>query len=274
VRIADIGINRTPGRGANMDQSGAVKISYWAYPEGTNTIKEPIGIVEFRNDLAQSYVSLVRGRPSGFGGGFYQLAIEFVAAISIHDVLKLIADGIAFDLLKSGTKAFILKPLLLAYERLKNRNSNPEVDIHVMNFIFKDAEIIVTKIGADSIYTSLGDIFKTLADSHEALKNRNGEFPYTIYIPVFEDPARKFSRYRMLLEVEETITNITSKAYFEYWGIRYDFECASRAFDVKRQLLIDEHFLTQDEYERRNLRSRGPIRHFRTRCSLTPSGTA
>lgn len=233
-----------------MDQIGSVKISYWAYPEKTNTIKEPIGIAEFRNELAQSYVSLVRGRPSGFGGGFYQFAIEFVSTISVHDVLKLIADGIAFDLLKSGVKGFILKPLLLAYERLKNRNSNPDVDIHVVNFIFNDAEIIVTKIGTDSIYTSLGDIFKSLADNHEALKNRNGEFPYTIHIPVFEDPARKFSRYRMLLDIDETITNITTKAYTEYWGIRYDFECASRVFDVKRKLLIDEHFLTQDEYER------------------------
>lgn len=233
-----------------MDQVGAVKISYWAYPEGTNTIKEPIGIAEFRNELAQSYVSLVRGRPSGFGGGFYQFAIEFVADISIHDVLKFIAGGIAFDLLKSGSQAFIVKPLLLAYERLKNRNSNPGIDIHAVNFIFKDAEIIVTKIGPDSIYTSLGDIFKTLADSYGALQNGNGEFPSTIYIPVFEDPARAVSRYRMLLDVDETIRNITSKAYFEYWGIRYDFECASRVFDVTRQLLIDERFLTQDEYRR------------------------
>ncbi len=123
-----------------MDQNGAVKISYWGIPEGTNTIQEPIGIAEFRDELAQSYVSLVRGRPAGLGGGFYELAIEFLAVISIHDVLKLIGDGIAFDLLKSGTKAFMLRPLLAAYERLKKRNSKRDVDIHVVSFIFQDAE--------------------------------------------------------------------------------------------------------------------------------------
>lgn len=233
-----------------MDQNGAVKVSYWAISDATNTIQEPIGIVEFRDELAQSYVSLVRGRPAGLGGGFYELTIEFLAAISIHDVLRLIADGIAFDLLKSGTNAFILKPLLVAYEKLKKRNSKRALDIHEVSFIFQDAEVIVTKTGADSIYTSLGEIFKALAESYGALKNRNGEFPFTIHIPIFEDPDRRFSRYRMLLDVDETIQNVSSKAYFEYWGIRYDFEMQSRVFDVKRQLIIDESFLTPSEYWR------------------------
>lgn len=130
----------------------------------------------------------------------------------------------------------------------KRKNTEHRVDIHELKFVFQDAEVTISKICGDSIYTFLGEIFKVLSESYESLKNRNGEFPYTIQIPVFEDPDRKFSRFRMLLDVDETIEHITSKNYFGYWGIRYDFECASRVFDVQRKLLIDEHFLTLQEY--------------------------
>ena len=72
------------------------------------------GIAEFQNDLNQEYVSRIHGRPGDLGGGLYELAIQVIANISIQDIAKLIADGIAFDLLKSGTKSFVLRPFLAA----------------------------------------------------------------------------------------------------------------------------------------------------------------
>jgi hypothetical protein len=101
-----------------MEKNAAIKISYGAIQEG-QTIIQPIGIAEFKEELSQCYVSSVYGRRGDLGGGLYEFAIEFLANISIQDVLQLIAGGVAFDLLKSGTKTFVLRPLIAAYEKLK-----------------------------------------------------------------------------------------------------------------------------------------------------------
>ena len=230
-----------------MEAKAAVRISYWAVQEGA-TIIEPVGIAEFKEELSQNYVSSVHGRPGDLGGGLYELTIEFLTSISIQDVVTFIAGGVAYDVIKSGTKAFMLRPLIAAYEKLKNKNKDRDIDIHELKFIFQDAEVIVGKICSDSIYDSLSQIFRAISDNYGFLKNRDGEFPYTIQIPVFEDPEKKLCRFRVLLDVDETIDNVTSANYLDYWGIYYDFERASRVYDVKKRLLIDEDFLTLDRY--------------------------
>jgi hypothetical protein len=234
-------------RGEFMESKSAVRISYWAIQEGVKII-DPVGMIEFKEELSQSYVSSVHGRPGDLGGGLYEFTIEFLTNISIQDVAKFIAGGVAFDLLKLGTKAFVLRPFIAAYEKLKKKNKEGDVDIHELKFIFQDAEVIVSKICTGSIYDSLGSIFRAISENYEFLKNRDGEFPYTIQIPVFEDPEKTLCRFRVLLDVDETIGHVTSANYQDYWGIYYDFERASRVFDVKRKLLIDEDFLTLDRY--------------------------
>jgi hypothetical protein len=105
-------------RGEFMESKSAVRISYWAIQEGVKII-DPVGMIEFKEELSQSYVSSVHGRPGDLGGGLYEFTIEFLTNISIQDVAKFIAGGVAFDLLKLGTKAFVLRPFIAAYEKLK-----------------------------------------------------------------------------------------------------------------------------------------------------------
>lgn len=231
-----------------MSHDLAINIDYWAVQEGKNDLWQLTGIAEFQNDLSQEYVCRVHGRPGDLGGGLYEFAIQIIANISIQDVVKLIADGIAFDLLKSGTKSFVLRPFLVAYEKLKARNVDREVDIHEIRFMFNDAEVVITKLSDNSIYDSLGAVFQTLTQDFACLRNSEGEYPYTIQIPVFEDPEKRLCRFRVLLDVDETIERVTSADYLGYWGIYYDFQRTSRVFDVKRKLLIDSDFLTLDRY--------------------------
>lgn len=231
-----------------MSHDLAISIDYWAIQEGKSELWQLAGIAEFQNDLSQEYVSRVHGRPGDLGGGLYEFAIQVIANISIQDVVKLIADGIAFDLLKSGTKSFVLRPFLAAYEKLKARNTEREVDIHEIRFMFNDAEVIISKLRDNSIYENLDAIFQILARDFDCLQNGNSEYPYTIQIPVFEDPEKTICRFRVLLDVDETIERVSSADYLEYWGIYYDFERTSRVFDVKRKLLIDSDFLTLDRY--------------------------
>jgi hypothetical protein len=226
----------------------AINIDYWAVQEGKNDLWQLAEIGEFQADLSEHYVARVHGRPGDLGGGLYEFAVQIIANVSLQDVVKLIADGVAFDLLKSGTKSLVLRPFLKAYEKLKARNADRQLDIDEIRYIFNDAEVVITKICGNSIYESLGAIFKALAQDFECLRNGEGEYPYTIQVPVFEDPEKKLCRFRVLLDVDETIEGVTSAAYFGYWGIYYDFERTSRVFDVKRKLLIDSDFLTLDRY--------------------------
>ncbi len=231
-----------------MDRTLAINIDYWAVQEGKNNLIQLAGLAEFEEEISQSYVSRVHGRPGDLGGGLYEFTIQVITNISFHDVVKLIADGIAFDLIKSGAKSFVLRPFLAAYEKLKARNTDHNLDIQEIRFMFNDAEVVISKISDNSIYDSLGEIFQVLAQNFGHLRNGDGEYPYSIQIPVFEDPEKRLCRFRVLLDVDETISKVTKADYFGYWGIYYDFERKSRVFDVKRTLLIDSDFLSIDRY--------------------------
>jgi len=226
----------------------AVRIDYWTLPDGSPTGVEPEGIDEFRRELQEIYVSFVRGQSGACGCGLYDLIVQVTSSISLVDVVSFISSGVAYDLLKDGAKSFVLKPLITAIEKLKSRNKQRAIDVDELRFTFQDADIVVKKIDTQSIFEILGQIFKTLAENFEYIKGNTGESPYAIHIPVFEDPNPRFSRFRALLDVDETIQGITTESYFQFWGVRYNLEGQIRVFDVQRRFLIDETFMTQDEY--------------------------
>ena len=226
----------------------AIRIDYWNFPDGSPTGEEPEGIEEFRRELQDAYVSLVRGQSGSCGGGLYEFLIHVTTSISLHDVASLILGGIAYDLIKSGTHSFVLRPLLTAFEKLKSRNKKRNIEVDELKFSFQDADIVVKKIGDAPLFDDLGPVFKALAENFEFMKGQTGESPYEIHIPVFEDPNPRFSRFRALLDVDETIEGVTADSYLQFWGVRYNREGQIRVFDVQRRLLIDTRYMTQDEY--------------------------
>jgi hypothetical protein len=174
--------------------------------------------------------------------------VHVTSSISLRDVVNLISGGVAYDLIKSGSNSFVLKPLIAAIEKLKYRNKKRNIEVDELKFSFQDADIIVKKIGTHPLFDDLGRIFKALAENFEYMKGQTGESPYAIHIPVFEDPNPHFSRFRALLDVDETIQGVTTDSYFKYWGARYNLEGQIRVFDVQRRLLIDATYMTQEEY--------------------------
>jgi len=226
----------------------AVRIDYWTLPNGSPTGIEPEGIDEFRRDLQDVYVSLVRGQSGACGGGLYDLMVHVTSSISLRDVVSLILGGVAYDLIKSSGNSFVLKPLITAIGKLKSRNKERNIEVDELTFSFQDTDIIVKKIVKQPLFEELGRIFKVLAENFEYMKGQTGESPYAIHIPVFEDPNPHFSRFRGLLDVDETIQEITTDSYFKYWGVRYNLEGQIRVFDVQRRFLIDAAYMTQKEY--------------------------
>ena len=228
----------------------ALKIEYCPLPDGSPTGLEPDGIDEFRSELQTHYVSLVRGQSGECGGGLYDMVVHVTSSITLRDVVSAILGGIAYDLVKTGTQSFILRPLISTIEKLKERNkkNHQKIDIDEFRFSFQDADIVVKNISVESFFEELEKVFKQLSNCLDTLRGNTQEMPYIIHIPVFEDPDQKICRFRSLLDVDETIEEITSDSYLQYWGVRYNLEGKIRVFDVKKKLLIDSRYMTQDEY--------------------------
>lgn len=223
----------------------SVKVHYWfgeGYLEGAD---------EFHRELLASYASAeLEGEQGDLGGGLYTLAIEITASISLLYFVKLIVDGIAFDLIKLGAHNFILRPLLAAQKKLRIRNHHGEnADIAQLKLLFIDS---VVTIDADSrvnqkIADSIGELLTLLAHHYEHLALSSGEKPIHIYIPVIEDSGQnRVSRFRAVLEVDEDM-QISNKVFFEYWGLKYSTGVL-RVYDVARKLLIDEAFVSREFY--------------------------
>jgi hypothetical protein len=87
----------------------------------------------------------------------------------------------------------------------------------------------------------------------------SGEPPFEIHVPVFEDSADdRVCRFRVPLNVDETVRNPTAEYYLKFWGVQYDYARApdydrvyyplSRVYDVQRDLLLDTRFYTRERY--------------------------
>jgi hypothetical protein len=181
--------------------------------------------------------------------------VEFVSSISLADVASFLASGIAFDLIKFGTKAFALRPFLAAYRRLRDRNRNMRVEIEQLRIVFQDTAVTIWNIYDDAIYETLGNVMVTLATRYSAIILPSGEPSFEIHIPVFEDPAAdRLCRFRVPLDVDETVSHPTAEHYVTFSGAEYDYARARdhnrlyRVYDVQRDLLLDTDFYTRQRY--------------------------
>jgi hypothetical protein len=228
--------------------TASLKITYWAESRGdARSVYDFDGIEDFRGTLDENYISVVQGRPGPLGG-LYELAVEFVSNLTLVEVAKFLLAGIAFDLIKAGTKSFILRPFLSAYEKLKVRNPIRRLDIEVFRIVFQDTMLVIYKIAEGSIFEKLEEIMKTVALCSDHLTLNTGERPFEIHIPVFEDLANdRPCRFRVKLDVDETIENITSENYFQFWGLHYDY-MGDRVFNVEKGLIVENEFYKQDRY--------------------------
>ena len=235
---------------SHMALGGAVKVEYWALRADATDLQDLDGIEEFRSELATNYVGQVHARP-GEAGFLYGLSVEFLTTFTLQHFLTLILDGIIYDLVKSGSHALVLKPFIAAYRSLKAKNIERKrrMQIDTLLLSFQDSVVQIDNLGEDAILDNLEVVLETLASNYSRLILGTSEKPFSIVIPIFEDPSSdRPCRFRQILDVDETIRNMTSEDYLNLWGVQYDYSCANRVFRVKDQLLSEDEFYTRRQY--------------------------
>jgi hypothetical protein len=227
-----------------MKVQAAITVSWWF---GRTEFD---GVADFKADLAENYaVSVVRGRQGPLGLGLDELYVQFLSHLSLKEVVTVLLEGVAYDLIKSGTNAFFIRPFLDAYKRFKARERNQELDIERMRFVFEDAAINIERLPNTDLLAELEHIFAAFAQNFEALTHGSKGRLFEVYVPIFEDKDEKpFTKFRTLRSVDETIDlkRISREDYFKFWGLQYYSEGSPACvYDVQRKLVIEEGFYTE-----------------------------
>ena len=243
-----------------MSKKTSVVISYWAYPLGKGKMEDFVAIETFEEDLSQNFNVFVSGKPSdAMGGGLYELIIRILHNENVQDVL-LYSSGILTDtikdLLKDKAKDFLTnhigKPISQAFTKLKDANLEKAVDIERIEIQFKDICFIIYNVCQDGIAKNL-DIILDLFEKRFIEFIIDGQIPSCIHVPLFQDdkaPELDWNNkptFRKLESVDETIQNVGSDAYLNYWGVFYTFldeQC--KIYNVRTKELIDVNMVSVD----------------------------
>jgi len=92
-----------------MSINAALRIRYWIATDHPQDSVDLDGVDEFKDELSNSYVTVVRGRSCG-AGGITRLFVELISTFTVSHLVQLLIDGAAFDMIKSGTQEFALRP--------------------------------------------------------------------------------------------------------------------------------------------------------------------
>lgn len=187
----------------------SIKIDYDAFFSGGSLedlkIEDFKGITEFKDDLSSEYVTYIKGHGVGRGGLVYDLIIEMIMNVSLKDFLEIIAGGIAYDLVKYGTKSLVLRPFILAFEKFNSLNNN-SVRIGTFRLKFEESDIVINSINKSGIFHIVPQVFEKFLSHYQNLKHPlSNLFPDEVRIPVIYDSELEkdnYVKYRELLEME------------------------------------------------------------------------
>jgi hypothetical protein len=233
-----------------METGMAIKVNYWTSTDHPADFYNKIsGMTKFKNDLAENYLSVVKGRPAGAGGGT-SFIIEIISTFSLSHLVMLLLEGVTYDLIKQGTNAFVLRPFIAAYKILCNKNKNHLI-LSELCIEFQDISIIFHDEQGIGIVDHIGEILVKLAEQYDHLSTDSGMKPDRIHIPVVENPDKDSPyKFRILGNIDETIHAKGPEDFFGFWGLEYDIEHAMRIYDVQKKLLIGGDFCTLEQYYR------------------------
>jgi hypothetical protein len=167
------------------------------------------GIDEFRTELANEYVSVVRGSSSG-AGGWVHILVEVISTFSLSHIIQLLIDGAVYDSLKEGSRSFVLRLFVRAYQRLKARNHDRHVHLSELRIEFQACLLIVHELSSDTILESLPRIFHSLTEQYRRFALEANQSPIEIHV--------RSSRIRTINVLADSVCSPTSTRRSEIKG--------------------------------------------------------
>ncbi|MBK6266055.1 hypothetical protein JKA74_13510 [Marivirga sp. S37H4] len=165
--------------------------------------------------------------------GIWDSFVEIVINLELKDYVLIVLGGASWDLVKSGTRKFFLRPLIETFKEFESKNAG--FDYLGLTLKFQDTDIRV--YGLEKLFTSrLGVVMPTIAKHYQKLL-RDSQYPHTIFVPItYDNEQSKFVDYGDGEDFE-------LEQYVTFWGISYDaFEMEQGVYDVNKSKLLSESF--------------------------------
>ncbi|NNJ89028.1 MAG: hypothetical protein HKP53_06475, partial [Eudoraea sp.] len=185
------------------------------FTSGNKECRDIIGLESLKNSLEKDYFSHVSIRNSTVCCEQNNLVIEMKCELGLHEVLYHIQQG------TWGTNQPILvnKGITVLSRHMQSiREVNCAfIDVEEISFLLKDCNIVIKKLGPESVEYELDTILSTLAENYVYLTRHLSETPSEIFIPVYEEVsyADHVSSLAGPLRLEE-------KGYYSYWGLYFE----------------------------------------------------
>lgn len=186
-----------------------------------------------QHELEKEFVVNIKSRPGTAAMGVWDSFVEIIINIELKDFSKLAAAGLAWDLVKSGTRKFFLKPMIQIFKEFESNNVT--FDYSGLLLKFQDTDVVV--YGLKNLFTSrLGTLMPALVKHYQNLI-RDDEYPHTILVPlVYESERDAFVNYGGSEDFE-------LEQYTQFWGISYDaFGEEQAVYNVQKSKLLPSSF--------------------------------
>lgn len=152
--------------------------------------REITGIDEFKSELEKSYHCQGRDNtlPAYSEGGETWFTL-FINSPFFDFTKDLIVSGMAWDLLKSGTKSYVLKPFVKALENLETANENSfKLRIVKMKLQFDDITVVFGGLQPKKAHV-IGLVFDAIIKHQNVIKSHTQTEISTIETPLFYNPS-------------------------------------------------------------------------------------
>lgn len=240
-----------------MKNEIAIKIEYYVLGKSSTENYGEDDVDQFRDEIQNDYVVTFNKKAAERGGGHF--IIEFLLNLKLEDYLMMIIGGLAWDLVKMGTRQFFLKPFIERY--IKFRETTYAHDIRDIIFNFSDTKLHIYSVIDNSPevnFAIISKVFQKLASNYNKIDIDKNNKLTDIHIPMFLDETGNKNIYRQKLEFDDPIELelmiagkendvFTQKAYFKYWGLAY-FNYERKVYNLEKQELLNSNWRSEDEY--------------------------
>lgn len=190
----------------------------------------------FEKELRQSYSVQTKPIyiPSATDGG--EMWFQIFLNVDFGDFIKgAIAGGLAWDLIKVGTKKYFLNPLINAITNLVEDNrENSQIDFKRIELEFNDVTVRI--LGIKTLHTSkLSAIFSTLYKVVPKLENKDLGKLSDIVIPMIAT-GNDFRKYQLLDEFEELLT---PEDYVKCWLVSFNLGLDKYIYEIESDKIFE-----------------------------------